>query len=307
MSAFEYNKEAFFNPPATVRPLKREEGLRGGDRATGSPYEFDEEIILAVNVAWAANRPLLVAGSPGTGKSTLADGIAATLNLKPPLVEVITARTEARDLKWRFDAVRRLRDAQRGQDLPDRSYVKPGVLWQAFEASSHRQRVVVLIDEIDKADPDVPNGLLAALGAGTFDVDELADAEGNPYTIKADKETPPFIVVTTNDERELPSAFLRRCIALTLRAPSNERLLDIAKAWGLAGGADYQKAKMLADKIAGAKGETLLPGARPPRAAEYLDALRTCLNLKLELEGAAWDAVAQLTLYKRLNFIQDDA
>jgi len=288
-------ERTWFNPPDVPQAIDPQAGRAGGDRPGAAPYLFDEEIVLAVNVARAAGRALLVSGEPGTGKSALARGIADNVGAGPPIKEVITERTEARDLKWRFDAVRRLRDASTGGDLAVGEYIVRGVLWKAFAASHKAKPVVVLIDEIDKADPDVPNGLLDAFGDGTFDVDELKERDGTPFTVTRNPDNPPFVVITTNDERALPAAFVRRCVTLTLDPPSNDRLLQIAKAWGMA---DDDKAKELADAIADGKGRSLLDGSRAPNAAEYLDALRAWRELEYSLGSEAWNAVVRLTLTK---------
>lgn len=317
--------------PKLPQPPKRGEALRGGDRAGATPYSYDEEIILAVNTALAANRPLLVAGPPGTGKSALAADIARQLDHDPGfeghvgfVQQTITGRTEGRDLLWRFDTVKRLRDAHlaatraaEGEPGADRdplapeNYLSKGVLWTAFEASHRKERMVVLIDEIDKADPDVPNSLLDVLGSGRFHIDEI-DRE---MTVKDDY--PPFIVITTNDERELSRPFRRRCVTLALPAPSAERLLDIATAQGLATEtpkpptddaeavtkpSDRELAWQLAEKIEELGGTDAEPGELMPNAAEYLDALRACQKLGVvDFESIEWKAIKEATLVKSLR------
>jgi MoxR-like ATPase len=342
--------------PKRPKPPDRDAAMQGGDRARHSPYAYDEQIILAVNTALAANRPLLVAGPPGTGKSALAADIAKQLDRDPDfngrvgfVQTAITGRTEGRDLLWRFDTVRRLRDAQlaavnlshmeagadddvyapeRGTDdeplasenaadgeqltpeagaardpLAPKNYLSMGVLWEAFDASKNARRMVVLIDEIDKADPDVPNSLLEVLGNGRFHIDELDD------DIIVDDDYAPFIVITTNDERELSRPFRRRCVTLTLRAPKAKRLLEIATAQGLATGysdpdqpSDWVIATRLADKIEGLAGTDEQPGQLTPNAAEYLDALRACLGLGVvSLDSVEWEAIKEATLLKSLR------
>jgi MoxR-like ATPase len=208
-----------------------------GDQRSGALYVYGEKAKLAVRVALATGRPLLVRGAPGWGKSSLAPAVARHLNWRY-LEKVISSRTQARDLMSEQDLVRRLSDAQGGGEVdPDwRRYVKPGVLWEAFDpAGAERQRsyfnrseasepapqsdaasivpAVVLLDEMDKADPDIPNNLLVALGSLQFEVEEIG-----PPPIKASPETAPLIIVTTNDERDLPRAFLRRCVEIELPA-----------------------------------------------------------------------------------------
>src|SRR5687767_11401181 len=124
--------ELIFNPPRQVtRPLP-EGMLAAGDRRDASVYVYDDHIRMAVNVALAAERPLLVTGPPGSGKSSLALNVALTLG-RHYSEEVITPRTQARDLLWRFDALRRLRDAQANVLKPDDEYIDEGVIWEAFQ------------------------------------------------------------------------------------------------------------------------------------------------------------------------------
>jgi MoxR-like ATPase len=304
-----------FDPAAPEPPPSPTDG---GDRPQQTPYAYDEEIILAVNVALAANRPLLVSGPPGTGKSALAADVADQIGPGDRgsalfLHKVITGRTEGRDLLWRFDTVRRLRDAHLAAagaapaalakataptDVEDKhEYREKGVLWKAFEASagSPPRRAVVLIDEIDKADPDVPNSLLEVLGNGEFRCDET----GEEVHVGTDVDYAPLIIITTNDERELSRPFRRRCVTLTLKAPGAERLFEIATAHGLAHGVNEPLARQLAQEVQrlGAK-----PAERvSPNAAEYLDALRALVTLKISLDSDEWTAVKEATLRKSLG------
>ena len=300
---YRYSRK-YFNPIVDLVVLDREQAIAGGDRPREGPYDYDEEIILAVNAALAAGRPLLVAGSAGTGKTALAANIAAQLGWSYGAT-VITAGTEGRDLLWRFDAVRRLRDAHLAREslvgvpedgpggLAARNYVERGVIWEAFEASRDGQGAVVLIDELDKADPDVPNSLLEVLGNGRFTVTDTGES------VLSDPATPPLVVITTNDERELSRPFRRRCVALTLRPPDATRLVEIARRWGLTTGADGLLARRLADEVErlGASGAGL---AHTPNVAEYLDALRVCLKLGIGVDGPEWAAVKRATLLKDL-------
>lgn len=194
-------------------------------------HVFEKAHIDAINAALGAGRPLLVRGEPGIGKSQLARAAAQALK-RNFLSFVADARSESRDLLWSFDAVARLADAQARvaeKDLSVDHYVTPGVLWWAFNwksagdqarlakvpqppQSAQNSGAVVLIDEIDKADTDVPNGLLEALGSGQFCV------RGRPDPICIDGE-PPLVIITTNEERVLPDAFVRRCLVLHLSMP----------------------------------------------------------------------------------------
>ncbi|HEU0054654.1 MAG TPA: MoxR family ATPase, partial [Longimicrobium sp.] len=191
-----------------------------GDRRDGAIYHYTPEIVLAVRVALATGRPLLVRGPSGSGKSSLAQNIARVLGWDF-VDQVITSRTQAQDLLWTVDHIRRLRDAHTNQLGPFEAYVHPGPLWRAFDPTGARRqadrsaatepppsdaaaprRVVVLLDEIDKADPDVPNNLLVALGSLEFLVSDLG------LTVRGRREMVPLIVLTTNDERDIPDAFL---------------------------------------------------------------------------------------------------
>lgn len=164
----------------------------------------DDEVVLAVNVALKTGRPLLLFGPPGSGKSTLAPNVARILGWEY-YAHVVTARTEPEDLLWRFDALKRLNDAQAKQLVDDMGhYYTKGPLWRAFAAPGGK-RSVVLIDEIDKADPDLPNSLLGPLGSLSFPV-----PWDDEQSVSVPPERAPFVVITTNDERELPG---RSCAA----------------------------------------------------------------------------------------------
>ena len=179
------------------------------DRRDGSVYQMHPRVRLAVDVALAAGRPLLLRGEPGSGKSSLAPYLARNLKTRY-YEEVVAASTRVEDFLWRFDTVRKLSDAQArqpGEPAPDDAeYVVEGVLWKAFDpdgefGSEDTPDAVILIDEIDKADPDVPNGLLVPLGAGQFPV----PAREDPIAIPKGRRV--IVVITTNEERQLPPAF----------------------------------------------------------------------------------------------------
>ncbi|MFB6838367.1 AAA family ATPase [Streptomyces sp. NPDC056361] len=254
-------------------------------------YVFDDEnVVLAVNVALKTGRPLLLFGPPGSGKSSLAPNVARVLDWDfHPLV--VTARTEPEDLLWRFDALRRLNDAQAKKIGPIGTYYAHGPLWRAFKAEQGR-RSVVLIDEIDKADPDLPNSLLGPLGSLSF-----------PYpwddrlTVSARPGLEPLVVITSNDERELPRPFLRRCVVFVLEAPSREHLLKVA-ASHLGDEYDEHLAEQVADSILFARERMADPDAGPS-TAEFLDAVKACRQLGVVPGTEEWDKLRALTLYKR--------
>lgn len=193
--------------------------LEEGDRFPAAGHLWSQPEIDALILAYAARRPLLVRGEAGSGKSQIARAAAAVMGCGQPLVEVIHPRFEALDLLYRLDAVERLADAQDHQlDPTNQKYVKKGRLWEAIEQMRDGQRVpVLLIDEIDKADADVPNALLDVLGNRSFAVPPL-----NKVTVRAEGGRLPLIIITTNEERELPAAFVRRCVVLNVNPPDQD-------------------------------------------------------------------------------------
>lgn len=288
-------KKAFFDPDSGP-------GLKGelpppeetGDRRDGALYVHDEQghIVLTVNAALATGRPLLIEGPPGSGKSSLAPYVARQLGWWY-YERVVTSRTTAQDFLWEFDALQRLSDAQtRGKMRGRSSYVTPGVLWWVFSPASATQvarvargaasadpgqfgpgpQAVLLLDEIDKADPDVPNDLLVPLGSRRFlarDTHQWVEAERNF-----------LLILTTNGERELPSAFLRRCIRLKLEPHEPPQLVEIARRhFGTKWEPLYTQ---LADWLKHEREAASLRGVREPSTAEYLDAIRAYQELTEE-------------------------
>ncbi len=180
-------------------------------------YITTDELSMAVEAAVTLERPLLVKGEPGTGKTLLAIEVATTLGA--PLIEWhIKSSTKAQQGLYEYDAVTRLRDSQLGDDRVNdiRNYIKKGKLWEAFESG---ERCVLLIDEIDKADIEFPNDLLQELDRMEFFVYELKE------TIKAAHR--PVVVITSNNEKELPDAFLRRCFFHYINFPDRETMEEI--------------------------------------------------------------------------------
>ncbi|MEZ5885003.1 MAG: MoxR family ATPase [Paracoccaceae bacterium] len=182
-------------------------------------YVAPEDLTVAVNAAVALERPLLVKGEPGTGKTELARQVAASLGL--PMVEWnIKSTTKAQQGLYEYDAVSRLRDSQLGDARVNdvKNYIRKGKLWQAFEAPG---KVVLLIDEIDKADIEFPNDLLQELDKMEFHVYETGE------TIRAVHR--PVVIITSNNEKELPDAFLRRCFFHYIRFPEPEVMQQIVQ------------------------------------------------------------------------------
>lgn len=289
------------------KPVKTDEAISSsaGDRRDGAVYIYNDEIVLAVNVALATGRPLLVRGKSGWGKSSLARNIALVQGCRY-YEKVISSRTQARDLLYEVDLLRRLQDAQLKTLKPDFTpYVVPGVFWWAFDQESARSirsaesksskdadeapatdDAVVLLDEIDKADPDLPNNLLVPLGSLQFSVEEIGK------TVKARKA--PLVIITTNDERTLPAAFLRRCVELNLRIPS---LTELEDRLTRVGKAHFEGHGNLAAKLA----QWISSRAQSnevPSPAEYLDALRACIELRIEPSSPDWETTSKIVLWK---------
>lgn len=180
-------------------------------------YVATKDLAVAVNAAITLERPLLVKGEPGTGKTELARQVAASLGL-PFLEWNVKSTTRAQQGLYEYDAVSRLRDSQLGEArVADVSnYIRKGKLWQAFEADG---KVVLLIDEVDKADIEFPNDLLQELDRMEFHVYETGQ------TIRARHR--PVVIITSNNEKELPDAFLRRCFFHFIRFPEIDTLRAI--------------------------------------------------------------------------------
>lgn len=301
------------------------------DRRDGSIYVMPENVELAVRVALATGRPLLLRGDPGSGKSSLAAYLATGWNWRY-YEQTVTSRTQAQDLLWTFDSIRRLADAQLRRRLQDHNYVEPGALWWAFARESALRRgappgtkvrpvaepqadinegrlphrAVVLIDEIDKADADLPNGLLVPLGSNEFRVTEtgnvvrleVAAGESGPDALGC------LIVVTTNEERELPQAFLRRCVVVWLKHPDGLQLVAIAREHlkareGAVSEDDLRLADQLAQTVVELRKEAEREAVRPPSTAEFLDALYACRELHISLGGYEWTELRRMLLIKQ--------
>ncbi len=318
-----------------MRFLNNQDGdtvhLNATDAMPEAVHVLDETSIQAVNAALAARRPLLVRGEPGIGKSQLAR--AAAKELKRAYVhQVVDSRTESCDLLWHFDAVERLAEAQlRGavkgddrekvkRDLAVANFLEPGPLWWAFSwetAKTQAEKVqrpipaqwdggnaqngcLVLIDEIDKAESDVPNGLLEALGAGTF------HPQGWGGAVKV-SGIPPLVMITTNEERALPDAFVRRCLVLHLELPRlPEEREDLQRLLEARGRAHFpasddevrqEATRLLIDYREASLSQHRLP---LPGQAEYLDLLRAVIGLKETPaeQQALLESIARFALLK---------
>ena len=267
-------------------------------------HVFQDTEINAINTALAAQRPLLITGEPGVGKSQLARAAAIELQ-RVYKQSVVDAHTEARDLLWQFDAVQRLADAQLmaatggrrnktfryENPLEVKNYIHPGPLWWALNwrhAQQHAQTAppaqaegccpengcVLLIDEIDKAETDIPNSLLEALGENRFTPQGFNEAV-------AATSPAPLVIITTNEERALPDAFLRRCLVLNLNLPEaqDEFIEHLTKR----GKAHF--GKRLSSKVITEAAEQIYrdrentPVKPKPGQAEFLDLLRALAAL----------------------------
>ena len=302
-----------------MRFLHRENGEILELPAWGS-YErsfhvFDIESVDAINAALAARRPLLLRGEPGTGKSQLARAAAVALG-RAFHSSVIDALTEPRDLLWRLDAVTRLAEAQLagalGTDdegklrkrLAEEKFLQPGPVWWALDwpgaelqarkvgltapeapdGWSVEHSVVLLIDEIDKADASVPNGLLEALGAGRF------ECPGGRVVGRSELGPPPLVMVTTNEERSLPDAFIRRCLVHHIRWPRDrEKLIQALMARGAAHFSECSEQVLRRAAEMLVEDRELISARRlsPPGGAEYLDLLRAVIEMVGDSEVAA--------------------
>ncbi|MBC9072092.1 MoxR family ATPase [Thauera sp. CAU 1555] len=223
-------------------------------------YVATPDLMLAVNAAITLQRPLLIKGEPGTGKTMLAEEVARALGL-PLLQWHIKSTTKAQQGLYEYDAVSRLRDSQLGDDrVKDiANYIVKGVLWQAFEADTP---TVVLIDEIDKADIEFPNDLLRELDRMEFHVYETRQ------TVRARHR--PLVFITSNNEKELPDAFLRRCFFHYIKFPDRDTMQAIVDVHfpGL-------KKTLLAEALEVFFGLREVPGLKKkPSTSELLDWLK---------------------------------
>ncbi|MEU7061709.1 MoxR family ATPase [Streptomyces sp. NPDC046197] len=243
------SREVAFPPPPPWRRFGPQEASPGRQSPRPRPYLIDPAEADVVNAALHLRRPLLVTGHPGTGKSSLAHAIAHELALGRVLHWPVNSRSTLQDALYQYDAVGRLREAnlRRRAATPELGighYVRLGPLGNAL-VSQERPRVL-LIDELDKGDVDLPNDLLTVFEEGEFEIPELTrlPSDQSPVHVQTDDPdvpTPvtrgrircrefPVVVITSNGERDFPPAFLRRCVRLDLPEPDEDRLRDIVAA-----------------------------------------------------------------------------
>lgn len=297
-----------------------------------SVHVFDEDTVAALHAAEVTGRPLLLRGDPGTGKSETARAAAAAAE-RPFVSVVIDGRTEPSDLKWRFDAVARLADAQVAKTKnglkDERAYLLPGPLWWAYNWKTANERLeevkrdrnhklagpgappanwspetgraVLLIDEIDKADPDLPNALLEVLANLGF---------REPYggtEIACTEATRPLVIITTNEERELPHAFLRRCLVHRLELPDDREALV---SWLVDVGSRHQAAlkwpgkcskkvmERAAAYVADARERLASTGRYLPGTSEFLDMIKVLATTPADAVDKRLEQLEMLALHK---------
>ena len=296
-----------------------------GDRRDGKFYRYTPEVKLALRVALAIGRPLLIFGPSGCGKSSLVFNLARLLRRRY-YEFVVHSRSEARDLYYSFDAVRRLGEAQLGSAADQgglwrniHAFIEPGPLWWVYAPESARLRgsatngmrpavdpgrwpddyanpgersglsdgasapAILLIDEIDKADPDFPNNLLVPLGSREFKVDETGDLiklQSAPESAPA----APIVIITSNRERELPVAFVRRCVVLEISSFGDDELIDLAKAtFRQDDSGSVERWQRIAEMLRAVRRNNQVS------PAEYLDTIKAIDLLKAD--SSNWEAI----------------
>ena len=234
-------------------------------------YIATEDLRIAVNAALTLERPLLIKGEPGTGKTVLAEEVSQALGMKL-ITWHVKSTTKAQQGLYEYDAITRLRDSQLGDErVKDvKNYINKGKLWEAFEQD---ERVVLLIDEIDKADIEFPNDLLQELDRMEFFVYETGE------TIKAEKR--PLVIITSNNEKELPDAFLRRCFFHYISFPDSETMGQIVNV-------HYPdiKDRLVKNALSSFYEVRDVPGLKKkPSTSELLDWLKLLMNEDIDPEA----------------------
>lgn len=233
-------------------------------------YIATEDLRVAVNAAITLERPLLIKGEPGTGKTVLAHEVSSAIGA--PLIEWhIKSTTKAQQGLYEYDAVSRLRDSQLGDERVHdiRNYIRKGKLWEAFQSDV---RPVLLIDEIDKADIEFPNDLLQELDRMEFFVYETGEV------VKAAQR--PIVIITSNNEKELPDAFLRRCFFHYIKFPDPETMRDIVEVHF-----PDLKSRLLQDALKSFYDVRDAPGLKKkPSTSELLDWIKLLMNEDVTLE-----------------------
>ena len=267
-------------------------------------YIATEDLRIAVNAAVTLERPLLIKGEPGTGKTVLAEEVSKALKM-PLITWHIKSTTKAQQGLYEYDAITRLRDSQLGDEkVKDiKNYIKQGKLWEAFESD---ERPILLIDEIDKADIEFPNDLLQELDRMEFYVYETNE------TIKAAKR--PVVIITSNNEKELPDAFLRRCFFHYISFPDAETMEKIVDV-------HYPKikSKLVSESLKVFYELRDVPGIKKkPSTSELLDWLKLLMNEDIKpemlreknannlippLHGALLKNEQDVHLFERLAFL----
>ena len=267
-------------------------------------YIATEDLRIAVNAAVTLERPLLIKGEPGTGKTVLAEEVSKALKM-PLITWHIKSTTKAQQGLYEYDAITRLRDSQLGDEkVKDiKNYIKQGKLWEAFESN---ERPILLIDEIDKADIEFPNDLLQELDRMEFFVYETNE------TIKAAKR--PVVIITSNNEKELPDAFLRRCFFHYISFPDSETMEKIVDV-------HYPKikSKLVSESLKVFYELRDVPGIKKkPSTSELLDWLKLLMNEDIKpemlreknannlippLHGALLKNEQDVHLFERLAFL----
>ena len=267
-------------------------------------YIATEDLRVAVNAALALERPLLIKGEPGTGKTVLAEEVAKALDM-PLITWHIKSTTKAQQGLYEYDAITRLRDSQLGDErVKDvKNYINKGKLWEAFE---HEGRALLLIDEIDKADIEFPNDLLQELDRMEFYVYETGE------TIKAAQR--PLVIITSNNEKELPDAFLRRCFFHYIAFPDTDTMTDIVKVHF-----PDIKARLVKEALSVFYETREVPGLKKkPSTSELLDWLKLLMNEDIDedtlrqrdpnklippLHGALLKNEQDVQLFEKLAFL----